>query len=83
MLRELDAAFECIEQAVLPTVASMLDALIDAAAGARPGIDADAYASELRALAEQVRAATEALEKAGIDGRSADRFLAPGHADAA
>jgi hypothetical protein len=57
VLRELDAAFDRIEQTVLPTIAAMLDAVIDSAAGARPGIDAEAYAEALRKLAEEVAAA--------------------------
>ena len=56
-MRELDAAFDRIEQTVLPTIAAMLDAVIDSAAGARPGIDADAYAEALRKLAGEVQAA--------------------------
>ena len=57
VLRELDSAFDRIEQTVLPTIAAVLDAVIDSAAGARPGIDADAYAEALRALAKEVEAA--------------------------
>jgi hypothetical protein len=57
VLRELDSALDRIEQTVLPTVAAVLDAVIDSAAGARPGIDADAYAAALRALAREVEQA--------------------------
>jgi hypothetical protein len=57
VLRELDSAFDRIEQTVLPTIAAVLDAVIDSAAGARPGIDADAYAEALRQLAAEVDAA--------------------------
>jgi hypothetical protein len=57
VLDELDSAFDRIEQTVLPTIAAVLDAVIDSAAGARPGIDADAYAAALRQLAEEVDAA--------------------------
>jgi len=60
-LRELDSALDRIEQTVLPTIASVLDALIDSAAGARPGIDAEAYAEALRALAREVEEAEAAL----------------------
>ncbi len=56
-MRELDSAFDRIEQTVLPTIAAVLDAVIDSAAGARPGLDADAYAEVLRKLAEEVDAA--------------------------
>jgi hypothetical protein len=61
VLRELDAALDRIEQTVLPTIASVLDAVIDSAAGARPGIDAEAYAEALRALAKEVEQAEAAL----------------------
>ncbi len=61
VLRELDSAFDRIEQTVLPTIAAVLDAVIDSAAGARPGIDADAYAEALRKLAEEVDAAQAAF----------------------
>ena len=57
VLREFDSALDRIEQTVLPTIAAVLDAVIDSAAGARPGIDADAYAAALRALAREVEQA--------------------------
>jgi hypothetical protein len=57
ILRELEAAFDRIEQSILPSIAAMLDALIDSAAGARPGMDADAYAEALRTLAQDVDSA--------------------------
>lgn len=44
-------AFDVIEGAILPS----LERLIDTAAGAQPGVDADAKAAELRALAEQLQ----------------------------
>jgi hypothetical protein len=53
VLRELET--------VLPSIAAVLDAVIDSAAGARPGLDADAYAQALRALAKEVEAAQAAL----------------------
>ena len=40
-----------IEQSILPAAAAMLDALLDAAQGARPGINAIRYADELQQLA--------------------------------
>jgi hypothetical protein len=70
VLRELDAAFDRIEQTVLPTIAAMLDAVIDSAAGARPGVDAEAYAEALRKLAEEVDAANAVFSDmlAKLDG---------------
>ena len=60
-MRELDAALDRIEQTVLPSIAAVLDAVIDSAAGARPGLDAEAYAAALRALSKEVEAAQAAL----------------------
>jgi hypothetical protein len=64
-LRELETAFDRIEQTVLPSIAAVLDAVIDSAAGARPGIDAEAYAEALRALTREVAAAQAALATMG------------------
>jgi len=46
----LDAAFEAIEETILPSLSAMLDTLIEAASLARPGIDSAAYAAELKTL---------------------------------
>ena len=51
-------AFDAIEGSVLPS----LTLLLERAAGAEPGLDADARATELRALAEQLEALTLLLE---------------------
>jgi len=51
---QVDGALGQIEDSILPTVTMMLDTLLDAAVLGRPGIDAEAYASELRILALQV-----------------------------
>ena len=47
-------ALERVEEAILPRLSLMLDSLLDAASLARPGIDADAYASEIRTLATEL-----------------------------
>jgi hypothetical protein len=73
VLRELDSAFDRIEQTVLPTIAAVLDAVIDSAAGARPGLDADAYAEALRTLAEEVDAAQAALTALLVDAAAGTR----------
>src|SRR4051794_36420556 len=73
VLREFDAAFDRIEQTVLPTIAAMLDAVIDSAAGARPGIDADAYAAALRKLAEEVDAAQAVFSDMAADSAASAR----------
>ena len=50
----IDAAFDEVEGAILPSVAMLLDSLLDSAVLALPGVDAAAHASELRSLALQV-----------------------------
>lgn len=69
---ELEEAFDWIEGTILPSISMMLDALLDAAALARPGVDADVYAAELRTIALQLEALTkqvEAISPAPIDRR--------------
>ena len=69
---EIEAAFERIEETILPSISMMLDTLLDAAALAQPGVDADVYAAELRTLALQLEAITrqvEAISPAHIDPR--------------
>jgi hypothetical protein len=73
VLRELETAFDRIEQTVLPSIAAVLDAVIDSAAGARPGIDAEAYAEALRALSREVEAAQAALAAMGKNTNAAGR----------
>jgi len=46
----LDEAFTAIEETILPSLSTMLDTLLEAAALARPGFDAAAYAAELKTL---------------------------------
>ena len=72
-MRELDAALDRIEQTVLPSIAAVLDAVIDSAAGARPGLDAEAYAAALRALSKEVEAAQTALGSLPPNSPSAAR----------
>lgn len=43
-----------IERSVLPSLSLALDALIEAASLARPGVDADSHADGLRALAGEL-----------------------------
>jgi len=49
-----DAAYESIDASILPSAALLLDALIDSAVLALPGIDSAAHADGLRSLAAQV-----------------------------
>ena len=58
----LEEAFEQIEQSILPSLTLILDAVIDAAALARPGQDAGTHAAELRTLAVQLEELTRQVE---------------------
>jgi hypothetical protein len=66
----LDQAFDRIEETILPSLSMMLDTLLEAAALARPGVDADIYAAELRTIGLQLEDLTrdvEAISPAHID----------------
>ena len=54
----VDAAFEAIEGSVLPSLTRM----IDTAASANPGVDAETKAAELRELARQLSSLTAMVE---------------------
>ena len=58
----LEQAVERTEAAVLPSLPMMLDSLLDAASLARPGIDADAYALEIKTMALELYSVTRELE---------------------
>jgi hypothetical protein len=69
-IEALEAAFDRIEETILPTLSMMLDALLEAASLARPGADADVYAAELRTIGFQLEALTrevEAISPAHLD----------------
>jgi hypothetical protein len=66
----LDEAFERIEETILPSISMMLDALLEASSLARPGIDSEIYAAELRTIGLQLEALTrqvEAMSPAHVD----------------
>jgi hypothetical protein len=52
--RQFESAFARIDGAILPGLSRLLDGVIDGAALARPGVDAEAYAAGLRQTARQV-----------------------------
>ena len=58
----LDEALEKIEEMMLPTIAVMLDTVLDAAALGQPGVDADAYAEELGGIAREIETLTRQFE---------------------
>jgi hypothetical protein len=59
---DLEEAFERIEETILPSLSMMLDTLIEAAALARPGHDAEVYAAELRTIGCELESLTREVE---------------------
>ena len=58
----LDEAFERIEESILPSLSLVLDSLLDAAALARPGADAEIFAPELRTIGAELESLTRQIE---------------------
>jgi hypothetical protein len=58
----LDEAFERIEASILPSLSLVLDSLLDAAALARPGADAEIFAAELRTIGAELESLTRQIE---------------------
>ncbi|HEX4739096.1 MAG TPA: hypothetical protein VH331_16205 [Allosphingosinicella sp.] len=58
----LDEAFERIEESILPSLSLILDSLLDAAALARPGTDAEIFAAELRTIGAELDSLTRQVE---------------------
>jgi hypothetical protein len=58
----LDDAFERIEESILPSLSLVLDSLLDAAALARPGADAEIFAAELRTIGAELESLTRQIE---------------------
>jgi len=52
--RQFEGALDTIDRAILPSLSKLLDSVIDSAALARPGADAEDYAASLRRTARQV-----------------------------
>ena len=67
---ELEAAFDRIEETILPAISMMLDTLLEAAAQGPTGIEVEIYAAELRTIALQLEELTRQVEA-----------LSPAHAD--
>lgn len=65
----LNRAFERVEEAILPSLPAMLDSLLDAASLARPGADAEKYATDLRALAAELANITVQIEAVSCAGK--------------
>jgi hypothetical protein len=58
----LELAFERIEETILPSLAMMLDTLLEAATLARPGEDCEVHAAELRTIGYQLEDLTRQIE---------------------
>lgn len=52
--RQFESALSRIDQAILPNLSRLLDSVLESAALARPGADAEAYAAGLRKTAHQI-----------------------------
>lgn len=73
-MAEIDQTLANVERAIMPTIASMLDALIDSAQGARPGIDGVRYATDIRILADQANRATREIRELMVSALQAAPF---------
>jgi hypothetical protein len=52
--RQFDRALDRIDEAILPSLSRLLDTLLESAALARPGIDAEEHSAGLRRTARQM-----------------------------
>jgi hypothetical protein len=59
--RQFETALDRIDVAILPSLSRLLDGVIDSAALARPGVDAEEYSAGLRKTARQVEQLTRLI----------------------
>jgi hypothetical protein len=59
--RQFENALDRIDVAILPSLSHLLDGVIDSAALARPGTDAEVHAAGLRKTARQVEQLTRLI----------------------
>jgi hypothetical protein len=69
--RQFETALDRIDLAILPSLSLLLDSVIDSAALARPGHDAEAYSAGLRKTARQVEQLTRLVALVAPHQRSA------------
>ena len=74
--RQFDSALDRIDRAILPSLSRLLDSVIDSAALARPGIDAEDYSDGLRRTARQVDQLTRLVALVAPHQRSARNISA-------
>jgi vacuolar-type H+-ATPase subunit B/Vma2 len=68
--RQFEGALERIDIAILPSLSRLLDDVIESAALARPGDDAEDYAASLRKTARQVEQLTRLIAMVAPHQRS-------------
>jgi hypothetical protein len=59
--RQFETALDRIDVAILPSLSRLLDGVIDSAALARPGVDAEDHSAGLRKTARQVEQLTRLI----------------------
>ena len=64
--RQFEGALVAIDKAILPNLSRLLDGVIESAALARPGTDAEAHAAALRKTARQMDQLTRLVALARI-----------------
>jgi type II secretory pathway component PulM len=69
----IDDALGRLEAAILPELSALIRGLVDAAALARPGVDAEAKAAEIRALTAEVEKLGREVEAFSAAARSPRR----------
>jgi hypothetical protein len=74
--RQFESALDKIDVAILPSLSRLLDGVIDSAALARPGVDAEDYSAGLRKTARQVEQLTRLIALVAPHHRAA-RASAP------
>ena len=68
-----EEAFETIEETILPSLALVLDSLLEAASLARAGVDSEIYAAELRTIAAELETLTREVEAASASALPDDQ----------
>jgi hypothetical protein len=68
-----EEAFETIEETILPSLALVLDSLIEAASLARAGVDADIYSAELKTIAAELQTLTREVEAVSMAALEPDQ----------
>ena len=74
--RQFESALDRIDVAILPSLSRLLDSVIDSAALARPGHDAETHAAGLRKTGRQVEQLTRLIALVAPHQRSATNISA-------